>query len=326
MKRLFNPTIQVQFCCTDPDEFQEKANGWDIDHLQLTPGKYRTSMEFIYTQNIQISDVTHYIGIHEKGGLSAGTCVISLPTPLDKKPLYYCGKILKKDECPALLPGQEFDTLSYGGMNYISIVADMALLDREAVLLTGQPFSSMVKQQRVCIPQQDQQLLIQSITSLMRSLHKPSHNLGIEQQLLEKQFIQQLLLFIRLPQKDYASLPNRRTMARRAELIIRKYPHQQLTIDQICNLVGCSARSLHLGFKECYGTSPGRYARTLALNAAHQQLCNLPENETISNIAMSWGFYHLGRFSRQYKEFFSELPSATVKHQRIISVNVIHGS
>ncbi len=110
-------------------------------------------MEFSYTQNIQFSDVTHYIGVHERGGLSAGTCVISFPTPLDKKPLYYCGKILKKNEYPALLPGQEFDTLSYGGMNYRTIVADMAILDREAVLLTGQPFSSMVKQQRVCIPQ-----------------------------------------------------------------------------------------------------------------------------------------------------------------------------
>ncbi len=90
----------------------------------------------------------------------------------------------------------------------------------------------------------------------MRSLHKPSYNFGIEQQ---------LLLSIRLPQNDYASLPNRRAVARRAEQAIRKHPRQQLTIDKICSLVGCSARSLHLGFKECYGTSPGRYARTLAL-------------------------------------------------------------
>jgi len=326
MKPLFSPTTQMRVNCTDPDEFQEKATGWDIDHLQLAPGKYCASMEFIQTQNVQISDVTHHIGVHEQGGLSGETCVISLPTPLDNNPLYYCGAILEKDECPALLPGQDFDTLSYGGMNYITIVTDMALLDREAVLRTGQPFSSMVKQRRVCISQQDQQLLIQSITTLMRSHHKPSYNLGIEQQPLEKQIIEIILQSIRLPQKRYTHAPNRRTIARRAEQTIRKYPRQQLTIDQICSLVGCSARSLHLGFKEYYGTSPGRYARTLALNAAHQQLCNIPENETISNIAMSWGFYHLGRFSHQYKKFFSELPSATVERQKGISTDIIHCS
>jgi transcriptional regulator GlxA family with amidase domain len=33
--------------------------------------------------------------------------------------------------------------------------------------------------------------------------------------------------------------------------------------------------------------------------------------ETVADIAMSWGFWHLGRFSATYRSMFAELPSTT---------------
>ncbi len=317
MNSLFDPAVQLQIICHNPDEFQEKALGWDIDHLQVASGNYRISMDLTHTQNIQLSNVNHHIGIHERGAIPQGTYAVSLPFVLDTDPLYCCGERLEKDECPALLPGEEFETHSSGAVSYVSILADAGLLDREAVLLTGQPFSSLLRSQRVCIGKQDQLRLVQTISTLMQELKNFPHHLPTRQQeLLEKQLVEQLLLSIRSLSGEKIRIPNRRQVAWKAEQLIRQHPRQHLNIKQICKLIGCSARTLHLGFKERYGTTPGQYARTLALNAVSRELRALPPSATISDVAMAWGFCHLGRFSQQYRQLFDELPHVTVNQNR----------
>ncbi|MBW1749368.1 MAG: helix-turn-helix transcriptional regulator [Deltaproteobacteria bacterium] len=317
MNSLFDPAVQLQITCHTPDEFQEKALGWDIDHLQVASGNYRISMDLNHTKSIQLSNVTHHIGIHERGAIPQGTYAVSLPSVMGAAPLYCCGGRVEKDEFPALLPGEEFETHSSGAINYISIIADANLLDREAVLLTGQPFSSLLRSQRVCIGKQDQLRLVQTISTLMQELKNFPHHLPTRQQeLLEKQLVEQLLLSIRSLSGERIKIPNRKLVARKAEQLIRQHPRQRLNIEQLCSLIGCSARTLHLGFKERYDTTPKQYARTLALNAVCRELRNLSPSGTISDVAMAWGFYHLGRFSQQYQQLFDELPSVTVERNR----------
>ncbi len=317
MDPLFNSTSLFQVTCTDPDEFLEKAVGWDIEHYQLAPGAYRISMDILHTKNIQISNVSHHVGILERGYIPNDACAISLPTLLSSKPLHYRGGILEKDQCPALLSGEEFETFSSGGVNYVTLVVETALLDKVSRLVRGQDFSSLVQQQRVYISRQSQQWLRQSIATFMNFQNiSPGAPGGGQQSLLETQLLEQLLLAIQPPPGKIPKFPNRIVVARQAKQDIQDHLQQQLSIEQICDHIGCSMRTLHLGFKECYGTTPRQYARTLALNAVHRQLGRLSPNETIADIAMRWGFYHLGRFSHQYKTLFCELPSETVKRYR----------
>ncbi len=317
MKSLFDPAEQLQITCNAPDEFQQKIVGWDIDHLQLAPGNYWVNVNMVHTQNIQFSNITHNVGVHERGCVSAKACAISLPTLLGTEPLYFCGGILEKDECPISMSGEGFETLSSGGMNYNTIVIDIGLLNREAVRLTGHPFSSLIRSQRVCIQKQNQLRLAQSISTIIQELKNYPHHLPtVQQQLLEKQIMEQLLLSIRPPSGEKIKIPNRRQVAWKAEQFIRQKPQQQLTIDQLCNLIGCSSRTLHLGFKERYGMTPGQYGHILALNIVRHKLCHLHPRESVSEIAMACGFFHLGRFSQQYKQLFAELPSVTIKRTR----------
>ncbi len=321
MNHLFDPTIQVQLTCQSPDEFQENAARWDIEHFQLTPGNYRISVDIVHTQHLQLSNVTHRIGIHERGSICRGTCAVSIPVPLTSSPLYYCGGRVEEEDCPAMQSGEDFDSHAACGMNYVTIVADVNLLDKEAVLLTGHPFASLMRSQRVRISRQNQQHLALMVSTLMHALknepHPPSAGL---QSLLEKQLIERLVLSIRLPDGGKVKFPNRRQIAWKAEQLIRKHLQQNMNIDQLCTLLGCSVRSLHLGFKERYGITPVQYSRTMALNFVSRELRNLPPAATISDVAMAWGFYHLGRFSQQYRQLFNELPSATVERGRELSL------
>jgi AraC-like DNA-binding protein len=40
----------------------------------------------------------------------------------------------------------------------------------------------------------------------------------------------------------------------------------------------------------------------------------------LTELAMEFGFFHLGRFSEQYRKQFGELPSETLKRRRLTCV------
>ncbi len=317
MNYLFDPTFQTLLTCHSPDEFQEKAAGWDIEHLQLAPGNYRISVDIVHTQNLQLSNITHHIGTHERGSICRGTYAVSLPILLDPSPLYCCGGRMEAEDCPAIQSGEEFDTHAAGGVNYVTVVVDAALLDQEAVSLTGRPFAFLIRLQRVRISRQNQTHLVQMVSTLMHTLKNgPYPPATGRHELLEKQLIERLILSIRPQDGEKHKCPNRRKIAWKAEQLIRKHLRRNLNVEQLCSLLGCSVRSLHLGFKERYGITPMQYARTMALNGVSRELRKLPPASTISDVAMAWGFCHLGRFSQQYRQLFDELPSVTVERSR----------
>ncbi len=83
-----------------------------------------------------------------------------------------------------------------------------------------------------------------------------------------------------------------------------------------CQAVGANKRTLRHGFKAIFGLSPKQYLRIHRLNLAHRQL--LRGNSTtksVTDIAFDSGFWHLGRFSRDYKELFEELPVETLRKE-----------
>jgi AraC family ethanolamine operon transcriptional activator len=92
----------------------------------------------------------------------------------------------------------------------------------------------------------------------------------------------------------------------------KKLPDMQ----KLCQISGVSERSLQYGFIEYLGLTPIQYLRIIRLNGAQSDLLNTSNNKIkVSDVAMNWGFLELGRFSREYKQLFHELPSKTLRQQ-----------
>ena len=61
-------------------------------------------------------------------------------------------------------------------------------------------------------------------------------------------------------------------------------------------------------------TSPLAYLKIEQLNRVHRKLRDTaPDEMLIKQIALTYGFSHLGQFSRDYKQLFGELPSETLR-------------
>jgi transcriptional regulator GlxA family with amidase domain len=104
---------------------------------------------------------------------------------------------------------------------------------------------------------------------------------------------------------------------RRAEALILTQPERPFTVSNLARAVGLSTRSLSRGFQHLRGYGPMAAVRRARLDRVRLDLLTLGPGESVTDVAMRWGFYHLGRFSGLYAAHFGELPSATRQSARV---------
>jgi AraC family ethanolamine operon transcriptional activator len=92
---------------------------------------------------------------------------------------------------------------------------------------------------------------------------------------------------------------------------ILEQPGEHFSIDELCAQFHLSRRALQNYFEEATGLAPLAYMRALRLNAVRRSLKQGERAGTVSEIAYTWGFNHLGKFAHQYHAMFGELPSQT---------------
>jgi AraC-like DNA-binding protein len=74
---------------------------------------------------------------------------------------------------------------------------------------------------------------------------------------------------------------------------------------------GVPGRTLFKHFSDCHGLSPMRYLRNARFDKVRETL-RVASEARITEIAMQWGFTHMGRFSVEYRRRFGETPSETL--------------
>jgi AraC family ethanolamine operon transcriptional activator len=85
-------------------------------------------------------------------------------------------------------------------------------------------------------------------------------------------------------------------------------------LSELCAAANVSERTLQMAFKHIMGMSPLTYLHRLRLHRARHELRKANSGSTtVTDVAMNWGFWHFGEFSRAYKNCFGEVPSITLK-------------
>ena len=91
---------------------------------------------------------------------------------------------------------------------------------------------------------------------------------------------------------------------------------QDICSEQLAQQASMSLRSLYALFERNARTTPKLYIRQQKLERIRASLgdpdCKV---RNITELAMDYGFVHLGRFSEHYKSLFGELPSDTLKRR-----------
>lgn len=102
---------------------------------------------------------------------------------------------------------------------------------------------------------------------------------------------------------------------RALEMIEDQYP-EPLTITDLAAASHISVRRLQAGFRRHVGVSPMTCLRRFRLERAHELLQQAePEATSVTEVAMTCGLRHLGRFAADYHDHYGETPSQTLHRQ-----------
>ena len=103
---------------------------------------------------------------------------------------------------------------------------------------------------------------------------------------------------------------------RRAIDYIEAHLDQAVTVADLVKVTGVAGRTLFMHFRDFKGVSPIRYLSDARLRQVRQRLLQADPEASVTEIAMSLGFAHMGRFSVAYRRRFGESPSQTLKSRK----------
>jgi len=85
----------------------------------------------------------------------------------------------------------------------------------------------------------------------------------------------------------------------------------------VADHVGLSVRALQQGFAKHVEMVPTALLREVRLRHIREILLDSrPDDTSVTTVAASWGFFHVGRFAGQYRAAYGESPSETLRRRR----------
>jgi len=105
-------------------------------------------------------------------------------------------------------------------------------------------------------------------------------------------------------------------IVRTCEDLTLKLDGRRPYLSELCEAANVSERTLQYAFSDIIGMSPLTYLHRLRLHRARDELRKAEKGTTtVTDVALNWGFWHFGEFSRAYRNCFGEAPSRTLRRQ-----------
>ncbi len=312
VESIFKSGFAFQSFSQCAEEMKEQSAYWSYEHQQYGKGSFSGIITAVHLGRLQLTYTKRTNGIIIRGGIPPRTTIIVIH-PSDPEKIFYRGKPLQKTQVIALNYKEELEYHSLYPSEGLTVAVDTDLLDERSNVICGVSFSSLRKQERLNIIHRLYDKLVYNLLSLIQSLYSNPELLTDEDVIAEKilDFILSGVVIIN-NQKRFV---DRLHHAKQAEDYLLSHLKETFSIQDICNNIGVSERTLHLGFKERYGVSPKAYLQMMRLNGVYQELRAVKSKNMVSQVAIEWGFNHFSRFSMQYKRMFGELPSVTAQKE-----------
>jgi len=102
-------------------------------------------------------------------------------------------------------------------------------------------------------------------------------------------------------------------LVRRAREHVHERADEPPRIVDLCRELRVSRRWLQWSFNEVMGIGPWAYLQLMRLNGARRMLLRATPQTKVGDAIEAYGFWHMSRFSRDYRRHFGELPSQTLR-------------
>jgi AraC family ethanolamine operon transcriptional activator len=299
----------------DVDEFTEMVRGYRLGFMQIEKGPFVA--EAVQTQfaGALLSAANYGRAVVQLGEPPPGKMTFAVLT--SAVPALWQGRVFEPHDLLVGVPGVEIDMVSkagYGGATAsvpLDIVGEIADCFGGVHYPVNASSSSIIR-------------LEPGKVDLLRANLSEIFNEAIARPLNEqadgwargKQEDLVRMLLSCMSNSTGKTMPvnngERARVLKAALAAINDRPEDVLTVGDLCRIAKASERTLDYAFTERFGLTPALYMKSRRLNGARDDLCREHQSGVkIADIANRWGFWHLGQFARDYRNWFGELPSET---------------
>ena len=310
MKEKNEQTV-ISYSDIDLYTFNSVAKKWNLDCIQLKPGKFSVIITQLVSYNFQLGHVKFNIAAKQEGVSPEGVWTFAL---VNEKNLYWRNYKVQPNSVIIYAPGSEINAVSSATFEVVVFSVPDVFLAEIAEKMNMEAFYHSLK--TIELFETKESLWSQLKQSIIKELFKHKQNPAHK---TEMEFINKLsrdLLF--LLQKSSitttrVSGKKRLKLLHDAEYYVMQNLTEHFSVLDIASHLNVSERTLLYAFNNRFGKGTKKFMKVLTLNHAYHALNKEDNFDSISNIARASGFWHMGQFFKDYKSFFGELPSETLR-------------
>ena len=302
-----------RFCYSseDYDEFGTKLKVAFVEEKLLEPGSFKGIVNIISTSHVIVSNFKINKKVLQIGTGAPGYVTFTI---WDPNVSFNWRKHEMNKGMIGVLWKNEHESVSGAGFNGLPISIEESYF-KEICQNRGytELFDKLKKSEVLYVSE----LHLKQIRKLVKFVTQQANIDGnLIYELVEEKLIELLIncLLSAFPVKPAEDM----TYPRFVKII--DYIHGNLSeitsVYQICNNTNIPERTLRRLINKKYDLSPKTYLNTLRLNEVRKGLRKNSEFSNVRQVASEFNFWHMGQFTRDYKQLFGELPSETLTKSR----------
>lgn len=294
----------------DIDEQAALLRGWNQTYDQISAGAFSGSFLEAQIDGVQLFREVTSNSLHQTGALPAGTIAVGVPVAL-RGNATFCGQACDGTQLHVFSGNDAFEFFSPRGLDIAGFVLTefdlrgaFTLDELETIL----PSLARPHLRSVAGGAADRMRHIfadvcEVVTQCPELASDP-----VRLSLISRDVISALAAALSRAQSDRYEIPpaKRALIVRDARDLVTEWPDGYTSIAELCQTLGVSRRALQHSFQETLGIKPSAYLRAVRMNGARRAIKHA---SSVADAATLWGFWHFGRFARDYKAMFGELPS-----------------
>ena len=330
----FDVTLRLHYTARascDVDEHATHISAWQQEYDQLSCGRFAGTVRELWLDAPRLQ-VFHEHTVQQTSQRCLpwnGAVWFGIPDGQSGAPLHFSGRLQAVDRDRIVMSARAEDGFvlrTPQDFGIYGVVVDEAWLGGERERLRLRAFLPRAGRagasvQAASLPPHRHVALCQTIESMLTLGATGAAHGGWGRSVL-RSLTDQLLGLLADTAHDPDSATQLQASQRRlaavmaARRLVAHPLNHALSVDDVCARLHLTPRTLQNHFQSVVGESPGVFLRAVRLNACRRRLRTPACDATVQDIAAQWGFFHMGRFSLDYKALFGELPSQTLRLAR----------
>ncbi|GGZ91768.1 AraC family transcriptional regulator [Algibacter mikhailovii] len=291
-------------------DFVRIARAWKLDFIQLRPGTFFTHIAQVVYKDFQLGNVKLNTAVKQEGFSPEGVWTFAF---VNEAQIYWRNYKVEPNSIIIYTPGSEINAVSEANFEVVTFSVSEHCLFEIAKSQGEESLVDSLKHIELLVSKNP--LLIELKNVILNEINQHLQNPNYINDLAFKEsFTKKLLVLLKdseISSKKVSGIKRLKLLHNAEQYILQKIT-EPITVSALASYFNVSERTLLYAFKNRFNMGPKSFMLVLKLNHAHQRLHEEDEHRSISSIIKDSGFWHLGRFYKDYKSFFGELPSKTL--------------